>query len=162
MTYRSKAGLKSRIDLLAPSNQTSEISAADVRELLGDIVDSYVQGEVPPVNTWQIFYESVAAQDQAQLTAILTADYIRVNGVRSQNLQFPPFTAAADGNFAWLVPESYQPIRVVTLEHGDIGFSETQISDGYTIGGLAYVVVANLVRLTSGAWFTNIIIPTEP
>ena len=119
-------------------------------------------GEVPPVNTWQIFYESADAQDQAQLTAILTADYIRVNGVLSENLQFPPFTATGEGYFAWLVPESYQPIRVVTLEHGDIGVSETQISDGYTVGGLAYVVVAHLLRLSAGVGaFTNIIIPTE-
>ena len=48
MTYRSKAGMRSRIDLLVPSNQTSAVSASDMRELLGDMVDSYEFGRSPP------------------------------------------------------------------------------------------------------------------
>ena len=115
MTYRSRAGLKTFIDQMVPSNQTSEVSAADIRGLLNDMVDSYKQGPEPPLPWWLQRFESAfptpGPLDIAQLTAAFTEAYMRT-GVRSETYRatFPVATSVA-GYVAVLVPVSYLPFQ---------------------------------------------------
>ena len=118
MTYRTKAGLRNRMAVLFPDNDSEEISAADLREFLGDLVDS-ARRDVRRKPVWCLFWA------EATPPAAFGADFpaggedVRAQGVRLSDVGFiatwpdavpvhPPARSAAERGF-WvlLVPRTW-------------------------------------------------------
>ena len=151
MTYRSKAGLRTLLSARVADAPDGNISAPDVREVLGDMIDSLAPG-VEPLSDW--WYQAIDASEDQTDEAAFRANAIRVQGHRSVDAVPAEWGAdvptGAQVYFWFLLPVAWLPLTAQpTILGSPIPISVQ--SQGYQIGGEEYALMRNAQALSYAA-----------
>ena len=143
MTYRTKGGLRTRLAQLVADAPAGNVSAMDVRDILGDMIDSLSPGTEPLADWW---YQAFASTEDQTDAGAFRAAAIRVHGHRSID-RIPDEWGAAvpqgsEVYFWFLLPVAWLPLPATPTLAGSPTPLTVQ-SQGYQIGGEEYALLRN-------------------
>ena len=142
MTVRDKAGLVTQIGTLLPDNNTRDISEADVRSVLGDVVDSmaFAAGMVTRTQVMALIAVALADAVTGNTETNIAVDYIANTGKLN-------FVATGGGGGGGLTTAQVNTLIAVALTSAVEGNTEDGITVGYSAGKLNFSVPATGITL---------------
>ena len=152
MTFRSKGGLRDRVAIRFPDNDQMLITPAHLREILGDLIDSYQQGmEALPV-LWGRVHGSDVNLSLEERTALITPNWVRA-GTRVEGERLINLPGTNDAAYvAFYLPTALIPrlIGYPRLQGSNFGQAYSALSAGL-VGNVGYTVWCGTRRIVFAA-----------